>query len=85
MAAQAPRSFWQRAKMLAPFLWPRGDRFLQLRVVCCLALLGVIRLVTVGVPVIYKRLIDHLTKSADVARGIVTSFVRSLRMTRRLL
>lgn len=77
MATQAPRSFWQRAKMLSPFLWPRGDRFLQLRVVCCLALLGIIRLVTVGVPVIYKRLIDHLTKSADVARGNVKSLLFS--------
>ena len=73
MTIQGQRSFWHRTKMLAPFLWPRGDRFLQLRVVCCLVLLSIIRLVTVGVPVIYKRLIDHLTKSADVARGIVTS------------
>jgi hypothetical protein len=63
------RSFWHSAKLLLPFLWPRGDRVMQLRVVCCFFLVGIIRLVTVGVPVVYKKLVELMTKSADAAQG----------------
>jgi ATP-binding cassette, subfamily B, heavy metal transporter len=46
---------------LAPYLWPKGARDLQLRVVAALVFLAFAKLISVGVPVLYKRAVDALT------------------------
>lgn len=49
-------NFWKKVKILSPFLWPRKDFFLQLRVIFCFILLAGGRVVNLYVP-IYQKLI----------------------------
>lgn len=57
----ADKSTWHRCKRLLRFLWPPGECILQVRVFACLVLLVLTRLLTLLVPVVYKRLINALT------------------------
>ena len=62
--------YMQRFKRLSQFLWPRGERMLQARVLGCVGLMALTRLVTVAVPVIYKRLINSLTDT-EQSKGVM--------------
>ena len=48
------RGVARKLRRLLPFLWPRGDRPLQLTVLLCLALLAGTRVTNVYVPLYYK-------------------------------
>ncbi|PIA18697.1 hypothetical protein COEREDRAFT_79698 [Coemansia reversa NRRL 1564] len=51
----------RRLGLLAPFLWPSGDRVLQLRIFCCLLILVAGRIVNVLVPLQFKAVVDGLS------------------------
>ncbi|KAJ2301972.1 ATP-binding cassette-type vacuolar membrane transporter Hmt1, partial [Coemansia sp. RSA 2706] len=51
----------QRLRLLAPFLWPSGDRLMQLRIFCCLLILVAGRVVNVLVPLQFKVVVDGLS------------------------
>ena len=48
-------------RRVMPLLWPKGEPDLKLRVVTAMLLIIVAKVVNVGVPVIYKHIIDALT------------------------
>lgn len=55
------RQVWARVKLLAPYIWPVSDRWLQLGVLLCFGLLVIGRVVNVFLPLYYKRIVNHLT------------------------
>eukprot|EP00045_Choanoeca_perplexa_P014134 m.164461 g.164461 ORF g.164461 m.164461 type:complete len:874 (-) comp16580_c0_seq4:876-3497(-) len=59
-----------RVKVIWPFLWPKGQRLLQLRVIICVALLAVGRVVNLYVPLTYKHVIDVLTPNDSNNKGV---------------
>jgi ABC-type transport system involved in Fe-S cluster assembly fused permease/ATPase subunit len=56
------RNDWQTLRTLAPYLWPAAQPVLRLRVVIALAFLALAKLITVGVPLIYKQAVDALSE-----------------------
>lgn len=48
---------WRTLKTLAPFLWPKGEASLKVRVLLAVAFLLAAKGITVAVPVIYKQVI----------------------------
>lgn len=61
--SKTPRQYkndWQTIKVLAPYLWPKGEPTLRLRVIVALLLLAAAKLATVGIPLIYKEAVDAL-------------------------
>ncbi|XP_042907782.1 ATP-binding cassette sub-family B member 6 isoform X1 [Parasteatoda tepidariorum] len=60
--------FWVKCKRLIPFLWPKKNKLLQLRVICCFGFLIAGRVITVFVPQYNKYIINSLT----VDRSIMT-------------
>eukprot|EP00054_Salpingoeca_dolichothecata_P011328 m.62926 g.62926 ORF g.62926 m.62926 type:complete len:853 (+) comp19412_c0_seq4:117-2675(+) len=57
--------FFGKVKQLWPFVWPRDDAWLQLRVLLCLTLLAGGRVVNLFVPLCYKKVVDDLTPKGD--------------------
>ncbi|KAF5397820.1 ATP binding cassette sub family B, partial [Paragonimus heterotremus] len=55
----------KRLKLLAPYIWPRNNRLIQLRVVICAALLVLDRVVNLYSPIFYKQIVDSLTVSSN--------------------
>jgi ATP-binding cassette subfamily B protein len=58
-------------RTLLPYLWPKGERGLRVRVVLSLACLLVAKLATVYVPILYKRAVDALTPDPAGAALVV--------------
>ena len=58
-------------RTLLPYLWPKGERGLRVRVVLSLACLLVAKLATVYVPILYKRAVDALTPDSAGAALVV--------------
>jgi len=56
-----PRRDWQTVATLTPYLWPKGEAELRLRVVIAVVLLIAAKVATVSVPVILKHAVDALT------------------------
>merc|ERR1711963_1214973 len=56
-------NFLTKAKLLGPFLWPRNNRWLQMRVVFCVILLLSLRVINLYVPRLNKMIIDSLSES----------------------
>jgi hypothetical protein len=52
------RNAWKKVSLLAPFLWPKKDVFLQFRVVFCILLVIAGRIINLYVP-IYSKLIGE--------------------------
>jgi ATP-binding cassette subfamily B protein len=57
----AERSHWQTMLTLAPYLWPRDDFGLRLRVVVAMGFLVLAKVATVYVPMLYAQAVDALT------------------------
>lgn len=57
--------FGQRLRLMWPFLWPKKKPILQLRVLICLVLLALGRVVNLYVPVSYKVIVDRLTPTSS--------------------
>lgn len=51
---------------LLPYLWPRNDPGLRLRVIAVLLLMVLAKVVTIAVPWLYSRIIDHLSRPDSV-------------------
>ncbi|KAJ2357390.1 ATP-binding cassette-type vacuolar membrane transporter Hmt1, partial [Coemansia sp. RSA 2618] len=51
----------QRLRLVIPFVWPSGDRLMQLRLLCCLLILVAGRVVNVLVPLQFKAVVDGLS------------------------
>jgi len=49
-------NFWRKIRVLAPFLWPRKDIVLQLRVILCFLLLIGGRVINLYVPLYSKKI-----------------------------
>lgn len=50
------QGFREKVRLLVPYMWPKGNIFLQLLVIFCLGLLGVERAINVFVPIYYKNI-----------------------------
>ncbi len=57
---QVHRSGIQTVLSLLPYLWPAGNRVARLRVLAAVVCLVLAKVATVGVPLIYARIIDRL-------------------------
>ncbi len=61
-------SGWQTIRRVAPYLWPKGEAWVKRRVVAAMIFLIAAKLVSVGMPFLYKQAVDQLTgKSPDAA------------------
>ncbi|MDV4166738.1 ABC transporter ATP-binding protein/permease [Rhodovulum sp. FJ3] len=60
---------WRTILRVGPYLWPRDNRGVKVRVVAALALLVVAKVISVGMPFLYKAAVDTLSGegSADAA------------------
>ncbi|XP_071650610.1 ATP-binding cassette sub-family B member 6 [Temnothorax longispinosus] len=56
-------NLWYKTKILGPFLWPKSDFLLQLRVIFCFVLLLSGRLINLYVPIYNKKIVDSVTIS----------------------
>ena len=57
----ARRSAWKTMRTVVPFLWPKNQTSIRLRVVFSLLALICAELITLGIPFIYKGAVDALT------------------------
>ena len=57
---------WGKARLLFPYVWPRGHPLLQLRVVVCFLILVAARVINVYVPLYYKKIVDGLSSNSSV-------------------
>ncbi|KFB46836.1 hypothetical protein ZHAS_00014839 [Anopheles sinensis] len=55
------RNAWSKLRTLLPFLWPKKDVVLQLRVIICFALLIGGRVINLYVPIYNKKIVDSLS------------------------
>ncbi|XP_061654801.1 ATP-binding cassette sub-family B member 6 isoform X1 [Phyllopteryx taeniolatus] len=59
------QGFTKKARLLLPYMWPRGSVWLQMLVLFCLGLLGVERAINVFVPIYYKNIVNELTDGSS--------------------
>ncbi|XP_074482802.1 ATP-binding cassette sub-family B member 6 isoform X2 [Sebastes fasciatus] len=59
------QGFRKKVRMLVPYMWPRGNIYLQLLVLFCLTLLGIERAINVFVPIYYKNIVNELTDGSS--------------------
>ena len=68
-AAETSRaSGWRTIRRVAPYLWPKDDRELRVRVVAALVALVLGRLASVVTPFFFKAAVDGLTPADPAAR-----------------
>ncbi|MEZ5648167.1 MAG: ABC transporter ATP-binding protein/permease [Alphaproteobacteria bacterium] len=61
--ARRPRFDWAAVRSLWPYLWPRGETEMKLRVIIAMLLLVAGKLANVYVPIVYKHAIDAISGS----------------------
>ena len=57
--------FWLKLRRLLPYMWPSDNPWLQMRVVFCVLLLIVVRVINVLVPIYYKKIVDTFSYVDD--------------------
>ncbi|XP_033111123.1 ATP-binding cassette sub-family B member 6, mitochondrial-like [Anneissia japonica] len=62
--------FWHKTKLIWPSVWPKGHYMLQGRVIICLMILISGRVANVYVPVLYKDIVNELTKDSEDGASI---------------
>ncbi|XP_033222968.1 ATP-binding cassette sub-family B member 6, mitochondrial [Belonocnema kinseyi] len=55
------KNAWYKVKTLAPFLWPKTDFLLQVRVLFCFILLASGRVINLYVPIYNKKIVDSVS------------------------
>ena len=65
---------WKKFRMLLPFVWPRGNLFLQLMVLICFLILVAGRAVNLLVPIYYKKIVNALTPTSTPNQQNTTYF-----------
>ena len=58
---------WRKTRMLLPFIWPKGNLFLQMLVLICFLILIAGRGVSLLVPIYYKKIVNELTPSSSTS------------------
>ncbi|XP_038038200.2 ATP-binding cassette sub-family B member 6 [Anas platyrhynchos] len=58
------KDFRRKLRLLAQYMWPKGNRLLQGLVLFCMALMGLERAINVFVPIYYKNIVNELTEGA---------------------
>ncbi|XP_072028962.1 ATP-binding cassette sub-family B member 6-like [Amphiura filiformis] len=53
--------FFHKFSLIWPYVWPKGQYLLQIRVVVCLLILAAGRVINVFVPLLYKEIVNALT------------------------
>ena len=71
------QGFGRKAKLLLPYVWPKGTPALQVLVLLCVGLLATERLVNVLVPVYSKNIGKHL-KTEKLLKNQILIFLTSL-------
>jgi ATP-binding cassette, subfamily B, heavy metal transporter len=61
-----PSFEWGALRALGPYIWPRGQREIKLRVVIALTLLGLAKLANVYIPYLYKLAVEMLGGEAGM-------------------
>ncbi|KAI4454528.1 atp-binding cassette sub-family b [Holotrichia oblita] len=56
------KNAWKKMRTLAPFLWPKKDFSLQIRVIFCFMLLAGGRVINLYVPIYSKYIVDSITR-----------------------
>ncbi len=59
-----PRTTWQTIASLLPYLWPKGQVGLRVRVVLAMLCLVLAKVATVYIPIVYSHIIDVLAPKA---------------------
>ncbi|KAF5282611.1 hypothetical protein FQR65_LT14206 [Abscondita terminalis] len=62
------RNVFQKLRTLAPYLWPKRDLFLQIRVLLCIMLLAAGRAINLYVPIYNKLIVDSMTSATPTFR-----------------
>ncbi|KAF2900621.1 hypothetical protein ILUMI_05560 [Ignelater luminosus] len=62
------KNLWRKIRTLAPFIWPKTDCCLQLRVIFCFLLLAAGRAINLYVPIYNKLLVDSMIATPLVFR-----------------
>ncbi len=70
-AARQPRGDIATIRTLLPYLWPKGEAELRVRVVLALLCLLAAKIATVYVPILYKRAVDAITPGGTDAVIVV--------------
>jgi len=68
-SGDAPRGELATLRSLAPYLWPKGETGLRVRVVVALLLLVAAKIANVTVPLAYARAVDALTPHVGAGAG----------------
>jgi ATP-binding cassette subfamily B protein len=68
--ASAARGQFATLRSLAPYLWPKGEPGLRMRVVVALVLLAAAKVANVLVPIAYARAVDALSPKAGAAMAM---------------
>jgi ATP-binding cassette subfamily B protein len=83
-AQLGPRADWRTIRTLLPYLWPKGEASLRLRVVLALAFLTAAKGVNVVVPLLYKRAVDALSPHGAVAAAVPVAVLLAYGLARVL-
>ncbi len=66
-APDARHDGWQTLRRFLPYLWPRDNPALRLRIVGAMAMVLCAKATTLALPYLYKRAIDAMTKAGAIA------------------
>lgn len=66
-APDARHDGWQTLRRFLPYLWPRDNPALRLRIIGAMAMVLCAKATTLALPYAYKRAIDAMTKSGAIA------------------
>src|ERR1700723_3258755 len=79
-------------RSLLPYLWPKGEMGLRLRVVLAVLLLIAAKICNVYIPILYKHAVDslgggisgHVTTAATIAAGVPVAIILAYGLARVL-
>jgi len=77
-----PRGDLSTLKTLAPYLWPKGETEMRVRVVVALVFLALAKVATVYVPVLYKQAVDLVSSGPGFPATALISLVISYGLVR---
>ncbi len=69
---------WNVIRRVAPYLWPKGDRRTQVRVVAAITVLLTANAIAVGTPFLFKAAVDALASDATATEGAAQTWLLTL-------
>ena len=79
--ASAFTDFIQKAKVIFPYVWPKGHPMLQLRVIVCFFILAIGRVVNLYVPIYYKKIVNALTPKQNITDSLDLTYGMTINNT----